>query len=82
MTSTVRLDRNDLPLKFSLHYCQRQLDLNYRVKGGFLQITSADHELPLAADPFMIVGHCLLALVAAALGGGAGPLVAGNKGSL
>jgi hypothetical protein len=58
------------------------LDLNYRVKGGFLQITSADHELPLAADSFMIVGHCLLALVAAALGGAAGPLVAGKKGSL
>jgi hypothetical protein len=58
------------------------LDLNYLVKGGFLQITSADQELPIAADPFMIIGHSLLALIAAALGGAAGLLVAGKKGSL
>ena len=58
------------------------LDLNYRVKGGFLQIPSADQELPIAADPFMIVGHCLLTLIAAALGGAAGLLVAGKKGTL
>jgi hypothetical protein len=81
LTSTVRLYRDDLPLKTSLHYCLRQLGLTYRIAEGFVMITSAD-QLPIAEDPFMIVGHCLLALVAAALGGAAGPLVVGGKGSL
>jgi hypothetical protein len=82
MTSTIRLDRDDLPLKTALHYCLRQLDLTYRVSDGYLQITSADEELPIAVDPFLVVGHCLLALIAAALGGAAAPLVAGRKSSL
>jgi hypothetical protein len=79
MTSTVRLYRDDLPLKTSLHYCLRQLDLNYPVTGGFLKITSADDELPVGNDPFLVVGHCLLGLAAACLGGAMGPLVAGGK---
>jgi hypothetical protein len=79
MTSTVRLYRDDLPLKTSLHYCLRQLDLNYRVTGGFLKITSADDELPVGNDPFLVVGNCLLGLAAACLGGAMGPLVAGGK---
>ena len=29
--------------------------------------------MPVYDDPFLIVGHCLLALIAAWLGGGAGP---------
>jgi hypothetical protein len=79
MTSTVRIIRHDLPLKTSLHLCLRQLELTYCVKDGFLQITSADDELPVANDPFLVVGHCLLSLIAACLGGAAGPLVAGGK---
>ena len=79
MTSTVRIVRHDLPLKTSLHLCLRQLQLAYRVTDGFLQITSADDELPVANDPFLVVGHCLLGLVAACLGGAMGPLVAGGK---
>lgn len=79
MTSTVRLNRDDLPLKIGLRYCLRQLDLNYRVKDGYLQISSADQELPIAADPFLTVGHCLLALISAGLGGVASPLVAGHR---
>jgi hypothetical protein len=84
MTSTVgvRIDRDDIPLKNSLHLCLRQLELAYRVKDGFLQITSADDELPIADDSFLIVGHCLFGLIVAALGGVPGPLVAGPKHSL
>jgi hypothetical protein len=84
MTSTVgvRIDRDDIALKNSLHLCLRQLQLAYCVKNGFLQITCADDELPINEDSFLIVGHCLFGLIAAALGGAAGLLVAGRKGSL
>ena len=52
MTSTVgvRLDRDDIALKNSLHLCLRQLQLAYCVKNGFLQITCADDELPINDD--------------------------------
>jgi hypothetical protein len=83
MTSTVgvRIDLDHIPLKSSLHYCLRQLQLVYRVKHGFLQITADNDELPINDDSFLIVGHCLFGLIATALGGAAGPLVAGEKGS-
>jgi hypothetical protein len=84
MTSTVgvRIDRDDIALKNSLHLCLRQLQLAYCVKDGFLQITCADDELPINEDSFLIVGHCLFGLIAAAMGGAAALLVAGKKGSL
>jgi hypothetical protein len=54
-----------------------------RVKDGFLQI-SCDSEweselLPSAENPFVIVGHCLLSVVAAAIGAVAAPIVAGRR---
>jgi hypothetical protein len=82
MTSTVIFDVEDVPLQTSLHICLQQLGLAYRVKDGYLWI-SCDSEweselLPSAENPFVIVGHSLLALVAAALGGIAAPIVAGR----
>ncbi len=47
------------------------------MKDGCLRITCEDQELKLdGADPFQIVGHCLLALLAAGIGGVLAPLVA------
>ncbi len=84
MSSTIgaRIDRDDIPLKSSLHLCLRQLQLAYRVEDGFLQIIYNDDEGPIIDDSFLIVGHSLFGLIVAALGGAAGPLVAGGKSSL
>jgi hypothetical protein len=67
-------------LRTSLRLCLRQLDLAYGVRDGLILITSQDAaEFKLTIfptdDPFQIVGHCLLALVAASLGGLAAPFV-------
>jgi hypothetical protein len=83
MTSTVIFDVEDVPLQTSLHICLQQLGLAYRVKDGYLWI-SCDSEweselLPSAENPFVIVGHSVLALVAAALGGIAAPIIAARR---
>ena len=80
MTSTVRgFDLEGVRLRTSLRLWLRQLDLAYVVKDGLLLITSRqseDNELIFRLDdPFQILGHCMLALIAAALGGAAAPLV-------
>ncbi|MFI5461170.1 MAG: hypothetical protein ACHRXM_37670 [Isosphaerales bacterium] len=80
MTSTVFIDWEGAPLKASLQLCLKQLGLAYIVKDGFLMITSEDESLPIFEDPFMIVGHCLFAMIAAILGAAAAPLVAGRRG--
>lgn len=79
MQSTVCLDLEGVPLKRTLYLCLNQLDLAYIVRDGVLIITSAASEDSLE-DPFLISGHCLLALFAAALGGALAPLVSGRRG--
>ena len=81
MTSTVVLDVTGVPLKTSLHICLKQLGLAYIVKAGFLMISSREAVWPLTEDSFLTVGHCLFALIAAAFGGAAAPIVAGRRGS-
>ncbi len=80
MTSAVRgIDLEGVPLKTALEICLEQLDLRYEVRDGLLRITSAESELhPFYHDSFMIVGHCLLALLAAGLGAIVAPLVPGK----
>ena len=58
-----------------------QLGLTYEVKDGYLMITSdfSGDVLLVSEDPFLIVGHCLLALLAAVFGGVAAPLIAGRR---
>jgi hypothetical protein len=70
MTSTIRnIDLDDVPLKTSLRLCLDQLDMTYRIRDGMLFITSKESEVtPVYQDPFLIVGHCVLALLAAAFG--------------
>jgi hypothetical protein len=76
MTSTIRnIDFEDVPLKTSLRLCLDQLDLTYRIRDGVLFITSKESEVtPVYQDPFLIVGHCVLALLAAGFGGTVAPL--------
>ena len=76
MTSTVRIDVEGVPLKTSLRLCLKQLDLVYSIRDGLLLITSEESApTPVYEDPFLITGHCLLALFAAAFGGLVAPLV-------
>jgi hypothetical protein len=71
ITSTVRnLEFDGVPLKTSLRLCLDQLDLTYRIRDGLLLITSKESAVvPVYQDPFLIFGHCLLALLAAGVGG-------------
>jgi hypothetical protein len=76
MTSTARnIDLEGVALKTSLRLCLKQLDLAFCVRDGFLMITSEESAVtPVYQDPFAIVGHCLLALGAAGIGGIVAPL--------
>jgi hypothetical protein len=80
MTSTVRgIELDGIPLRTSLRLCLAQLDLAYRVQDGLLLITSEESNDPslraAAADAFQVVGHCILALIAATIGGLVAPFV-------
>jgi hypothetical protein len=76
MTSTIRIDLEGVALKTSLRLCLDQLDLSYSIRDGLLLITSKESEVsPVYQDPFLIVGHCLLALLAAGLGAIVAPLI-------
>ncbi len=70
LASTVTLDLEGVSLKSGLRACLKPLDLDYQVKDGYLMITSPTYiERPSPSqDPYMIVGQCLLAMVAAMVG--------------
>ena len=74
MQPTVRsVDLSGVPLRTSLKLCLKQLDCTFHVKDGELLIHSfeSDEEADLAAhkDVYQIVGHCILALLAAVIAG-------------
>jgi hypothetical protein len=79
MSSTVHIDLEGVPLRTSLQLCLKQLGLTYVVKDGVVLITSIEESLPAIDDPYMIVGHCLFAMIAAIAGAAAAPLVAGGR---
>jgi hypothetical protein len=71
---TIRsVDFEGVPLRASLKLCLKQLDRTYHVKDGKLIIHSLESTeeaaLSAAKDAYQIVGHCVLALIAAAIGG-------------
>jgi hypothetical protein len=69
------IDFDGVPLKISLRLCLDQLDLMYGIRDGVLVITSKQSEdIPIYQDPFLIVGHCVLALLAAGFGGVVAPV--------
>ena len=73
---TMWIEMQGIPLKTSLRLCLKQLDLDYDVRDGLLFISSPQGLL--LADPdhsYLIVGHCVLALVAALIGGVLAPVV-------
>ncbi len=77
MISPVSMELEDVPLKHSLRLCLKQLGLAYAVRDGFVMISVEGAVMPTYDDPFLIVGHCILALIAAGLGGVLGPQASG-----
>jgi hypothetical protein len=66
---TVRIDRDAIPVRDALRLCLRQLDLEYSVRSGFIMISDGDSAtIPVYEDPVQVVGHSLLALIAAGVG--------------
>jgi hypothetical protein len=79
LTSPIILDLDGVPLRTTLRLGLQQLGLDYTVVDGVLVIHSQEEGRPVALDPFLIAGHCLLALLAAVVGGVAAPLVTDRR---
>jgi hypothetical protein len=75
LNSAVLIDLEGVPLKTTVRLGLKQLGLDYSVKDGFLLISSKEAISSDLEDPFLIVGHCLLAMIAAAMGGVAAWLI-------
>jgi hypothetical protein len=76
LNSTVQIEIDAIPTRDALRLCLKQLGLGYTVRSGFLMITDADSAtIPVYEDPVQVVGHSLLALIAAAAGAVAAPFV-------
>ena len=79
LSSTVSLDFEVIPVKDALRLCLKQLGMTFGVRDNFVMISSEDDaevpSVPVHDDPILIVGNCLLALIAAGLGALAAPLV-------
>jgi hypothetical protein len=76
LNPTVSIDLEGVRLKTTLGLCLKQLGCTYSVRDGFLQITTDDDGSSDSDDPFLVVGHCVLALLAAGFGALAAPMVA------
>ncbi len=75
LSSTVRIDRDAIPVRDGLRLCLMQLDLGFSVRSGYIAI-SDDASIPVYEDPVLVVGHSLLALIAAGVGAAAARYVA------
>ncbi len=64
----VRIDVEGVPLKTTLRLCLKELGWAYSVQDGYLRITSDEEISKQPQEPFRVVGHCLLALLAAGFG--------------
>ena len=73
LETSVEMDLDEVPLRTTLDLALGQASLSYTVKGGVLLLASAfdgpDHIPTATSDPYLAIGHSLLALLAAGLGG-------------
>jgi hypothetical protein len=78
--SPIRIDINGYPLRTTLPLALRQLGLIYYVKDGVLTITTdTEDDAAPKVDYYLLLGHCVLALLAAGLGAWLVPLVAHRR---
>ena len=76
LAGTVRIELEGVPLKTSLRLCLQQRQLDYDVRDGLLLIGSERLVSPVPPDPsYLTAGHCVLALIAAVVGGVLAPIV-------
>ena len=82
VSSTVwNIELESVPLKTGLQLALDQLGLSYHIRNGCVRITSAQSAItPVYVDPFLIGGHCLLALLAAGLGASVAAVFPGRYG--
>jgi hypothetical protein len=80
--SPVQIDLEGVPLSATLRLALEQLGLRYDVRDGLLCITaeSAVDTAP-EVDYYVLLGHCVLALLAAGLGAALVPLVSRSTGA-
>ena len=80
MESLVQIDLEDRPLKLTLKLVLDQIRLLYEVREGMVFVTSSSGDYPRnKIDYYLLVGHCILAWLAAGLGALLVPLVADPK---
>jgi hypothetical protein len=80
LNSTVSMDLDAIPVRDALRLCLKQLGLAYTAREGFVMITDEDSAtIPVYEDPLQLLGHSLLALIAAGVGGLAAPFVSGRR---
>jgi len=73
----VSIVRENIPARDALRLCLDPLGLTYRVQSGYIRVyVDAYQPIPFKDDPVMIAGHSLIAVIVAAFGGVAGPIVA------
>jgi hypothetical protein len=74
---------NDVPIRTGLQLSLEQLERAYHVRDGVLVIhhleSDDEHALSTGKAAYQIVGHCLLALLAAGIGGVLAPLVCDSR---
>ena len=69
LNSTVQIDIDAIPVRVGLRLCLKQLGLGFTVRDGYIMISDEDSAtIPVYEDPVQVVGHSLLALIAAGLG--------------
>lgn len=76
LQSTIQIDVHGPPLSATLRLALRQLGMTYYISDGLLNITAENNEnVPFVVDYYLLLCHCVLALLAAALGALVVPLV-------
>ncbi len=80
MQSTVQIDLEGCRLETTLRLALRQLGMHHFIMNGMLYITSSSSgDRDDQIDYYLLVGHCLLALISAGLGAFLVPLVANRE---
>ena len=80
MKDTIQIDLENCPLSTTLELALRQLSLVSYVRDGMVHITStASDDKPFDLDYYLLVSHCVLALLSAGLGAFLVPLVSDRE---